>query len=284
MKRANELKNHNIPINSLIWYNSIIRIQLNKSGGNMSHPLIEKMRQGLSVYGPWVITNSVDNVIMFGRAGVDCLIIDCEHGNMSMETAGTMVSVIRQFSTSPLIRVPGNDPIWIKKGLDTGVDGVMIPMINSKQEAESAVSYCKYPPEGIRGLGAGRATYSFVDGDAYFKSANKNIMIIVQIEHYKAVDQIDEILSVPGIDVAFIGPYDLSVSLGIPGQIQNSEVELAISKVLKSCEAHSVIPGIFAGKAFLKKYREMGFKLLLGGLDGHMLYEAALDYKKAFED
>jgi len=173
-----------------------------------------------------------------------------------------------------LIRVPGNDPIWIKKGLDTGVDGVMIPMINSKQEAESAVSYCKYPPEGIRGLGAGRATCSFVDGDAYFKSANKNIMIIVQIEHYKAVDQIDEILSVP----------DLSVSLGIPGQIQNSEVELAISKVLKSCEAHSVIPGIFAGKAFLKKYREMGFKLLLGGLDGHMLCEAALDYKKAFED
>jgi 2-keto-3-deoxy-L-rhamnonate aldolase RhmA len=250
----------------------------------MANELMEKMKRGTPVYGPWIVTNSVDNVIMFGRAGVDCLIIDCEHGNMSMETAGTMVSVARQFPVTPLLRVPGNDLIWIKKGLDTGADGIMIPMINSREEAESAISYCKYPPEGIRGLGAGRATNSFVDGNEYFNRANKDIMIIIQIEHYKAVEQIEEILSVPGIDVAFIGPYDLSVSMGIPGQTQHKDIELAIKKVLKACEKNAIIPGIFAGKAHLRKYRKMGFKLLLGGLDGHMLYEAALDYKKAFEE
>ncbi len=250
----------------------------------MGNVLMEKMKQGIPVYGPWVVTNSVDNVTMLGRAGVDCLVIDCEHGNMSMETAGAMVSVSRQFPITTLLRVPGNDQIWIKKGLDTGADGIMIPMINSREEAELAVSYCKYPPEGIRGLGAGRATNSFVDGNEYFKRANKDIMIIVQIEHYKAVEQIEEILAVPGIDVAFIGPYDLSVSMDIPGQVRHKAIELAILKVLKACEDHSVIPGIYAGKADLKKYREMGFKLLLGGLDGHMLYEAALDYKRAFNE
>ncbi|HAE41808.1 MAG TPA: hypothetical protein DCG34_02680 [Clostridiales bacterium] len=250
----------------------------------MSNVLMDKMKQGIPVYGPWVVTNSLDNVIMFGRAGVDCLIIDCEHGNMSMETAGTMVSALRQFPVTPLLRVPGNDLIWIKKGLDTGADGIMLPMINSKEEAESAISYCKYPPVGVRGLGAGRATNSFVDGNEYFQRANRDVLIIVQIEHLKAVEQIEEILSVTGIDVAFIGPYDLSVSMGIPGQTQHKEIELAIKKVLKACEKHSIIPGIFAGKTHLKKYREMGFKLLLGGLDGHMLYEAALDYKKTFEE
>jgi 2-dehydro-3-deoxyglucarate aldolase/4-hydroxy-2-oxoheptanedioate aldolase len=250
----------------------------------MANELMRKMKRGSPVYGPWIVTSSVDNVIMFGRAGVDCLIIDCEHGNMSMETAGTMVSVARQFPVTPLLRVPGNDLIWIKKVLDTGADGIMIPMINSREEAESAISYCKYPPEGVRGLGAGRATNSFVDGNEYFNRANNDIMIIIQIEHYKAVEQIEEILSVPGIDVAFIGPYDLSVSMGIPGQTQHKDIELAIKKVLKACEKNAIIPGIFAGKAHLKKYRKMGFKLLLGGLDGHMLYEAALDYKKAFEE
>lgn len=249
----------------------------------MSNMLMAKMKIGTPVFGPWVVTSSVDNVLMFGRAGVDCLIIDCEHGNMSMETAGLMVSVSRQFPVTPLLRVPGNDTLWIKKGLDTGADGIMIPMINSKEEAEIAVSYCKYPPEGIRGLGAGRATNSFVDGNEYFNRANKDIMIIIQIEHYKSVEQIEEILSVPGIDVAFIGPYDLSVSMGIPGQVQHQDIEVAILKVLKACEEKSIIPGIFAGKAHLKKYRDMGFKLLLGGLDGHMLYEAALDYKNIFE-
>ncbi|HVI20636.1 MAG TPA: aldolase/citrate lyase family protein, partial [Bacillus sp. (in: firmicutes)] len=110
-----------------------------------------------SAFGTWIMTNSLDNAEILAHTGTDFIMIDAEHGSMDIETAGRMVSIIRGTHATPLIRVAGNEVSLIKRALDTGVSGVMIPMVNTKEEAEHAVRSCKYPPVGIRGIGAGRA-------------------------------------------------------------------------------------------------------------------------------
>jgi 2-keto-3-deoxy-L-rhamnonate aldolase RhmA len=237
--------------------------------------LKEKLDQKQEVFGTWIMTNSLDNAEILGHTGADFIMIDAEHGSMDIETAGTMVAVIRGTQATPLVRVAGNEKSLIKKVLDSGVDGVMIPMVNTKAEAEQAVRYCKYPPIGERGTGAGRAVL-FGASDAsyadYYSQANDEVLVIVQIEHYEAVENIEEILSVPNIDIAFVGPYDLSVSMGLPGQMNHPDVLENFRKVVEACEKHNVVPGIMTWEDGIKQHLDLGFKFLLGGIDGAILY------------
>ena len=126
-----------------------------------------------SAFGTWIMTNSLDNAEILAHTGTDFIMIDAEHGSMDIETAGRMVSIIRGTHATPLIRVAGNEVSLIKRALDTGVSGVMIPMVNTKEEAEHAVRSCKYPPVGIRGIGAGRAVL-------FGARTLKNLRIIIQ--------------------------------------------------------------------------------------------------------
>jgi 2-keto-3-deoxy-L-rhamnonate aldolase RhmA len=237
--------------------------------------LKEKLDQKEKVFGTWIMTNSLDNAEILGHTGADFIMIDAEHGSMDIETAGRMVSVIRGTQATPLIRVAENEKSWVKRGLDTGAEGVMIPMVNSKEEAEQAVSFSKYPPVGIRGTGAGRAVLfgaAAEEYEDYYGQANNEVLVILQIEHYTAVENIDEILSVPGIDIAFVGPYDLSTSIGLPGQMNHPEVLMNFKKVVEACEKHNVIPGIMTWTDGIEQHLKMGFKFLLGGIDGAILY------------
>ncbi len=237
--------------------------------------LKEKLDQKEKVFGTWIMTNSLDNAEILGHTGADFIMIDAEHGSMDIETAGRMVSVIRGTQATPLIRVAENEKSWVKRGLDTGAEGVMIPMVNSKEEAEQAVSFSKYPPVGIRGTGAGRAVLFGAAAEEYgdyYGQANNEVLVILQIEHYTAVENIDEILSVPGIDIAFVGPYDLSTSMGLPGQMNHPEVLMNFKKVVEACEKHNVIPGIMTWTDGIEQHLNMGFKFLLGGIDGAILY------------
>jgi 2-keto-3-deoxy-L-rhamnonate aldolase RhmA len=188
----------------------------------------------------------LENAEIMARAGLDFLMIDCEHGCMDVETAGRMVSLIRPTQTAPLIRVEWNHISTVKRGLDTGAYGIMIPFVNTKEEAEQAVSYCKYPVRGLRGNGLSRATTFGVDME-YMSVADREVLVILQIEHYKAVENIDEILSVPDIDIAFIGPADMSTSMGIAGQLDHPDVVANCRKVEEACRRHHVIPGILCG-------------------------------------
>ncbi len=151
----------------------------------------------------------------------------------------------------------------------------MIPMINTKEEAQRAVSYCKYPPDGVRGMGPGRAVLFGAPAEEvkdYYVKANDEVMVILQIEHRDAVENIDEILSVSGIDIAFVGPFDMSASMGLTGQINHPDVQESCRKVVYACKKHGVIPGIMTWSGGMDQHLEMGFKFLIAGIDGQILY------------
>jgi 2-keto-3-deoxy-L-rhamnonate aldolase RhmA len=249
--------------------------------------LQEKLRNKQRVFGTWIMTNSLDNAQILGHTGADFIMIDAEHGSMDIETAGRMVSVIRGTDATPLIRVAENDKSWVKRGLDTGAEGVMVPMVNTKEDAENAVSYSKYPPAGVRGTGAGRAVLFGAGADEYenyYAQANDEVLVIVQIEHYEAVENIEEILSVPGIDIAFVGPYDLCASMGLNGQPNHLDVQESCRKVIAACEKYNVTPAIMTWSGAIEQHVDMGFKFLLGGMDGEILYKGVKNLIHEFND
>lgn len=243
----------------------------------MKNTLKEKLINNKSTFGTLITTSGLDTAEILANVGSDCIMIDGEHGAMDMETAGRMVSLIKPTGTVPIVRVPGMEMHLIKRGLDTGAGGIMVPMVNNKEDAEKVINYCMYPPLGSRGVGASRAVlFGSGGGDPdYYAKANEENLIIIQIEHVEAVENIDRILSVPGIDVAFIGPVDLSVSLGVPMQTDHPKVLEACEKVLKACEKHKVIAGILTRSGSIDKHLDMGFKFLLGGIDSAILYSGA---------
>lgn len=252
----------------------------------MNNTLKQKLMKNENAFGTFIMTSGLDTAEILAHAGADCIMIDGEHGSMDLETAGRMVSIIRGTPTMPLLRVAGNDPALIKRGLDTGAAGIMIPMVNTKEEAKKAVKLCKYPPVGVRGMGAGRAIL-FGSGaeefETYFKNANDEVLVIVQIEHIQAVENIYEILSVPGIDIAFVGPLDLSTSMGLSGQLTHPELQKQYLKVVEACQEHNVTPGIMSWAGGMEQHLDMGFKLLLGGIDAAILYKGVRDLVKEFK-
>ncbi len=205
---------------------------------------------------------------ILANRGFDWILVDMEHGMMGIETAGDLFAAIRHGGPTPLVRVAINDQATIKRALDAGAMGVMIPMVNSREEAVRAVEYCKYAPAGSRGIGPGRASLYGIRMGEYLASADDQVMVIPQAEHKDAVGRIDDILSVPGIDAIFVGPYDLSCSMGLQGQITHPEVEKAIATVLAAAKRAGVTAGIFCMDAASAKRRaEQGFGFVAMGLD-----------------
>jgi 2-dehydro-3-deoxyglucarate aldolase len=181
---------------------------------------------------------------ILAMAGYDWVVIETEHTAIDVSEVLRMVIAIEQRGSIPLVRLAWNDPIQAKAVLDSGAAGVLVPSINTKEDVQLAVKMTKYPPLGFRGVGLARAQGYGENFDEYIKNANSDGLLIVQIEHKDAVKNIEEILSVEGIDGTFIGPYDLSMSLGVPGQLSHPSVLEAQDKVLKETLAHGLIAGI----------------------------------------
>jgi len=179
--------------------------------------------------------------------GFDWLVIDTEHAPHSLETVENLIRTIERTDVVPMVRVGWNDPTLLKWALDRGAMGVVIPWVNSREEAEKAVRSCMFPPRGLRGIGGGRTTKYDLDGGLYMREANDSILVVVQIETEQAVNSIDEILSVDGIGAAFVGPADLSASLGIPGRLDDERFQAALARILKSGKEHGVPVGIHLG-------------------------------------
>lgn len=190
-----------------------------------------KLLNNTLTIGSWVTIPSTEIIEILSTAGFEWLVIDREHTSISLSETKILIQTIQANGMEALVRVSSNNETEIKKVLDIGANGIIVPMVKSKEDIEKAISFTQYPPEGLRGVGLNRAHkygISFKDYKVYSKS---NIVVIAQIEHIKAVENLSEILSIEGLDGTIIGPYDLSASMGFPGEYDRKEVIEAINKV-----------------------------------------------------
>ena len=204
---------------------------------------------------------------LLSRAGFDWLFIDAEHGPLSTGDIQALLQAAQPHCPC-LVRVPANEAVYVKQVLDTGADGIIAPLVNDAATAARMVDWAKYPPRGNRSVGIARAHGygpSFAD---YVARANDEVAVIVQVEHVQAVENIAAILDVAGIDGVFIGPYDLSASMGKAGRVTDPDVREQIETVRQACLERGIPLGIFgADAAAVNPYIEKGFRLIAAGAD-----------------
>jgi len=225
----------------------------------------EKIKEGKTAYGVFVPMWCPTIVEVIGHIGFDFVILDAEHGPMAAESCEHMVRAADCVNITPIIRVAMSIRQNILRYLDTGALGVLMPQINSNAEVETIIESVKYPPEGRRGLAAVRAANYGLTGSLgdYVKEANQKTMVIVQVETVQAVDNLAEILAVPGTDVIFIGPSDLSSAMGYPGQVNHPEVQKMIGYLVKEIRAAGKAAGTVAYDLdTLRKCKERGFQYI----------------------
>ena len=240
--------------------------------------LKQALQSGKTVFGPFLKLTDPAVVEIMGFAGFDFVIIDAEHGPISLQSAQNMLRAAESAGITPVVRVTDNEETLILRALDIGAQGVEIPQINTKSDALKAVTAVKYSPQGKRGLCryVRAADYSSMDRYEYFKAANQETMIIAHIEGVEGINNLEEILSVPGIDVIFIGPYDLSQSLGIPGQVNHQLVIQKMEEVIKMCQKENKAVGTFADDVkTAKKWVSLGVQYLAFSVDAGILYETS---------
>jgi 2-dehydro-3-deoxyglucarate aldolase/4-hydroxy-2-oxoheptanedioate aldolase len=232
------------------------------------------VRQDLLI-GTIITLPSAEVSEILSLAGLDWLFVDLEHSALSVRDAQTILQAAMP-KTPCVIRVPSNDEIWIKKCLDIGAEGILVPQIQTPSDAERAVRFCKYPPEGSRSVGIARAHGYGPEFQEYIESANSEIAVILQIEHMDAVNNIERICNVSGIDALFIGPYDLSASMGKMGLTNDPDVQKTISHVTQCARRANIALGIFGvSEEAVKPYIENGYTLIAVGIDTMLLGEAA---------
>lgn len=204
-----------------------------------------KLQNGELMVGTVITLAAPEVAEIISLAGYDFLWLDTEHTPNNLAQAQTMIQAAGDRCYS-VIRIPENLDGWIKKALDIGPDGIMIPQIRTAAEAQVAVKRCLYPPAGTRGVGLARAHQYGLNFQNYVDSANDELTIILQIEHIQAVENIDSIVQVPGIGALLVGPFDLSGTMDLLGQVNHPEVKAAITKVVEACKTAGLPVGIFA--------------------------------------
>ncbi|WGW00510.1 aldolase/citrate lyase family protein [Vibrio sp. YMD68] len=218
--------------------------------------LKRKLELNKLTLGSWVTIGHPAIVDIMASAGFEWLVIDMEHTSINLETAHNLISTIQANGMKALVRVSKNEEVIIKKVLDMGADGLVVPMVKSKSDALQAIDYAKYPPIGKRGVGLFRAQKYGLGFEEYKKWVKDELVIIAQIEHHEAVSNIEEIVSVDGIDGVIIGPYDLSGSLGYPGEYHRDDVKDGIAKVLRVCKEKNVPSGFHVIESSPEKLTE----------------------------
>ncbi len=246
----------------------------------------ELWREGKAAVGTWLSLGNPLVAEIIASMGFDWVVIDTEHGSIDIETTQSIVQAMFATDTVPIVRVPWNDPALIKRALDAGAYGLVIPMVNSREEAVRTVQASRYPPIGFRSYGGPRVR--LYGGTDYFEHSNEEIAILVQIEHIEAVNHIDEILSVEGIDAFFIGPNDLAASMGIKLGLDNPNprhIE-AVNKVLAAGKKHHVPGGILVSSPEAANERiAQGFQFIgLGSDEGFLRSAASAALNKVSKD
>ncbi len=242
----------------------------------------ERLRRGDLLIGPMVCLGSPEVVEILCGAGFDWLFLEAEHAPASPQGLKNMMIAARDVPC--VVRLPNHDEIWVKRALDMGAAGVIVPQVNTAEQARAIVRYAKYAPEGQRGVGVSRAHgYGYAVAD-YIARANQDTAVIVQAEHIDAVRNIDAITDVPGIDAVLIGPYDLSASMGKMGQVNDAEVVAAIDTVARTARRKNLRLGFFGVSVDAVKSRLAdGFTLIAAGVDTMMLGQAASEVCRALK-
>lgn len=245
-----------------------------------------KLRAGKKTAGAWVQLASPFTAEIFSNAGFDWLMLDMEHGPGDVLTLIHQVHAMKGTDTVPLVRCPWNDFVAIKRILDAGAKGVLIPYVNSKEEAEAAVKACKYPIEGIRGVsGSPRAPGYGQNIGAYLQRANDEIFIMTAVETPEAVKNLDDILSVDGLNGIFIGPMDLASSMGFKGDASQREVQEAIREIEKKVLASGKVLATTTGTwEQAQKLFERGYSMLMLMADGVTLSKLAVQKVAQFRE
>ncbi|NJO85266.1 MAG: hypothetical protein HC828_22660 [Blastochloris sp.] len=209
----------------------------------------EKLRSGAVAVGTLVSFSDPTITELLAGSGFDYIWIDMEHGPLDIETVQAHIMAAELAGTTALVRVPQNEPVWIKRALDAGAAGIVAPMVGTAAEARQLVAACRYPPQGIRGYGPRRpARYGRAGGPDFCANANSSVLAIAQIEHIDAVDQLAEIVQTAGLDAIMIGPTDLSGSLGVLPQVGHPDVVATIERIIAITQQHQMPVGLFVGR------------------------------------
>ena len=227
---------------------------------------------GQPTLGGWCVIPGSFGAELMGTAGFDWVCIDTQHGLIGYDEMLTMLQALSSTRTPSFVRVRWNEPGEIMKALDAGAEGVIVPMVNSAADARAAVGACRYHPEGYRSWGPTRAALQVKNYDP--QSANRAVICAVMVETAEAVRQLDDILSVPGLDAVFVGPNDLAVSSGIAPSYdaEDAEHRRLIEEILGGCQRTGTLAGIYCGSAeTAARWRERGFRMLAVASDAVLL-------------
>lgn len=229
--------------------------------------LLAKFASGETALGAWMMLREPLVTSAATNLDYDYLCVDMQHGVQDYSDVTAHLTAAARSSVTPIARTPGNDPSIVGRLLDAGALGIIFPMVNTVEQAERAVAACKYAPAGNRSMGPiGAMT---LHGADYFGKANDSVAVIPMIETAEAVSNLDGILAVPGVDAIYVGPSDLSLTLGLPPGLDNDDSNFveAIDAILAGCKKHGVVPGIHCSPKMAAKRHEQGFRMLTVGYD-----------------
>jgi 2-keto-3-deoxy-L-rhamnonate aldolase RhmA len=241
----------------------------------MQLEIIKRIKHNQPTFGAWIYLKDPAVTEMIAEAGCDWVIINMEHGNLNEDLAQSLIVPLKGTGCVPIVRVFGKDPDLIKKVLDTGAMGIMVPQIDTKQDAERVVKAVKYPPLGTRAMGYGRAE-RWGQAECYYRQANDFTLVILTIESKEGISNIQKIVNVPGVDVVSPGTYDLSGSLGVPGQFDHPRVERAKRTLMEACRKKNMNMGTDAdtSQAIRAKLKE-GWRFLAVTEDTRLIWQGA---------
>lgn len=204
---------------------------------------------------------------LLSQTGFDWLFVDMEHTSLGVKDVQRILqSVGKEFPC--LVRVPAIDEAWIKKVLESGPAGIIVPHVNTPEEVEKVLRWSKYPPEGTRSVGISRAQDYGLNLQEYMEKANETIVVVPQVEHIDAVENLESFVKVPGLSAIFVGPYDLSGSIGKLGKVKDPEVQGLVQNVQTICSKAGIVTGIFGmDTEEVNPYIEIGYSLVAIGMD-----------------
>ena len=251
-----------------------------------SNHVLNAWRADKQTIGAWLSIDSTYTAETMAQAGFDWVCMDMQHGMLDYNDVKAMLPAISTTDTIPFVRVPWNEPYEIMKVLDAGAYGIVVPMVNNREEAERAVSACRYPPDGLRSFGPTRA--AMYGGRGYVQEANNEIACVVMIETAEALENLDEIMTTPGVDGVYIGPADLAYAIGLTPTGDNNDPKHVetVTRIFETAKKHGIAAGIHTGSLeYTKRYLAQGFHMVTLGADsGFMARLARMELKEARAD
>ena len=234
----------------------------------------EKLLRGEAAFGGWVMAAHPTVVEIMAGERFDWICLDMEHTSIDLRSMHECLLAVKGCGVDMLVRLPSHEPSVAKRVLDAGAAGVIVPLVNTAEEAKDAVAMAKFPPVGNRGASLARSTDFGRNFRQSFDAHNDRVIVVVMLEHIAAMDNLDAILSVPGIDATLIGPYDLSASMGLAGQLDHPHVVQAQQKIVDACKRHNVPAGyhvVAPDERLVVRKIDEGFRFIGCGLDTEFL-------------